>query len=30
MFCDHCGNQIEEKAIVCVKCGMSTEILVNF
>lgn len=29
MFCDHCGNQIEEKAIVCVKCGMSTNILAN-
>jgi hypothetical protein len=29
MFCDHCGNQIEEKAIVCVKCGMATEIIAN-
>ena len=23
MFCRNCGNQIDDKAVVCVKCGVS-------
>jgi TM2 domain-containing membrane protein YozV len=22
-FCSNCGNQVDEKAVVCVKCGVS-------
>lgn len=22
MFCRHCGNQVEEKAVACLKCGV--------
>lgn len=24
MFCSNCGNQIDDKAVVCVKCGAPT------
>ncbi|AEV99726.1 hypothetical protein A4D02_26425 [Niastella koreensis] len=24
MFCTNCGNQIDDKAVVCVKCGAPT------
>jgi hypothetical protein len=27
MFCSNCGTQIDDKAVVCVKCGVAT---VNF
>ncbi len=23
MFCRHCGNEIDDKAVVCVKCGFA-------
>lgn len=23
MFCPHCGNQIDEKAVICVRCGVA-------
>tara|TARA_Y100000817_G_C16585422_1_gene423808 strand:+ start:153 stop:254 length:102 start_codon:yes stop_codon:yes gene_type:complete len=23
-FCKECGNEINEKAIICVKCGVET------
>jgi TM2 domain-containing membrane protein YozV len=25
MFCPNCGNQIDEKAIICLKCGVATD-----
>lgn len=25
MFCTNCGNEINDKAIVCVKCGVSVQ-----
>ncbi len=24
MFCANCGNQIDDKAVICVKCGVPT------
>jgi hypothetical protein len=24
MFCSNCGNQIDDKAVICVKCGVPT------
>lgn len=24
MFCKNCGNQIDNKAVICVKCGVGT------
>ena len=24
MFCANCGNQIDDKAVICVKCGVAT------
>jgi hypothetical protein len=24
MFCPNCGNEIDEKAVICVKCGVPT------
>jgi hypothetical protein len=25
MFCSNCGAQIDDKAVVCIKCGVSTK-----
>lgn len=24
-YCTHCGNEVNENAVVCVKCGCSTK-----
>ena len=23
-FCSNCGNKLDDKAVICVKCGIST------
>lgn len=25
MFCSHCGNEIDDEAVVCVKCGVAVK-----
>jgi hypothetical protein len=25
MFCKHCGSEIDDKAVICVKCGVPVE-----
>ena len=30
MFCSNCGNQIDDKAVICVKCGVPTNQGANF
>lgn len=30
MFCTHCGKEINDNAVVCVHCGVSTGNMVNF
>ena len=28
MFCNNCGNEIDDKAVICPKCGVSTGLYV--
>ncbi|MDR3367176.1 MAG: TM2 domain-containing protein [Prevotellaceae bacterium] len=30
MFCPNCGNEISEKAIICVKCGVGLKHMVEY